>query len=182
MAVRASLLATGLALAVVACGGGQPPPREGAPPLTEVASTTLDGVVYTIRGARELDPNDPSDRVYLKGRTPPSDRRLLGVFLALCNAANAPVDTAEEMRLVRRSGPVGSRVSLEANRLAYEARELGDGECAPPGQTLPARVGPGLLVLFEVAEGVLDERALRLEIESAEGEEKGIPVELGNRR
>lgn len=167
-------------VALTASGCGTPPPSEDLP-LTRIASTTVDGVIYTINGARELDPSDPGERVYLEGRTPPSDSPLLGVFLVVCNATGGAVNTVEDLQLIGPSGPVGSRVSLKGNRVAYEARELSEGECAPAGQTLPARVGPGLLALFEVPEGILGERPLRLAIESARGEEGTLPVKLEKR-
>jgi hypothetical protein len=101
---RVLAAACGLVAAALLLAGCGPPPDQNAPDGTTV---TQDGVDYAVQTSRELNPDDPDDRVFLGGRRKGLDgpgTTLVGVFLQARNDASSTRNADAAPQLVTAFG------------------------------------------------------------------------------
>jgi hypothetical protein len=153
---RVLAAACGLVAAALLLAGCGPPPDRNAPDGTTV---TQDGVDYAVQTSRELNPDDPDDRVILGGRTKGLDgpgTTLVGVFLQARNDASSPRHADAAPQLVTAFGQTFKPLPLPAtDPFAYHGRLLAPGQEIPVPQSV-ARESPenGDIVVYRVPTGV----------------------------
>jgi hypothetical protein len=151
VAVACGLIAG--ALLVAGCG---PPPDRNAPDGTTV---TQDGVDYAVQTSRELNPDDPDDRVFLGGRSKGLDgpgTALVGVFLQARNDASSARRAVAAPELVSALGDTFEPFALPpTDAFAYRGRRLASGDEIPGPQSV-ARESPenGAILVYRVPAGV----------------------------
>jgi hypothetical protein len=152
---KAMLIAL-VAAALVAAGCG-PPPDRNAPDGTTVVQ---DGVWYSVQTSRELDPDDPDDRVFLGGhgaeRLDRPGVTLVGVFLQARNHASMPRRSVAAPQLVDAFGETYEPMRLPTdNTFAYRGVRLAPGQTIPITQSVPAEgLESGLILVYRVPVGV----------------------------
>lgn len=171
---RRLALAACLATVTTAFAGCAEQPATG--PRGPLSSVSVDGIVYTVRSARVLNPGDAEDRLFLDGRRPDPGRSFVGLFLVMCNDAPSPRRSSDDLRLVTPSGFTASRIENEDSPFAYEPRPLGPGQCAPRAISAPGRAADALLALFEVPQDAAARRPLDFGVESVDGSVRRVRV------
>lgn len=191
---RRALLAATALVALAGCGtddegtageraqGGTEAHREGL-------ALDLAGLQYNVFLTRQLNLALPEDRAYHDGEPERPGRALYGVFLQVCNPADADaaLEAASDFRIVDSQGTEFEPTPLPANNaFAYplpqeEGEELAGEVPVPaaanprqvePGACIPltgsvAHLGPtaGAMLLFDLPRENTENRPLELEIE-----------------
>lgn len=175
-AFLAPLLALALASALFACGEEETAPGvagESVVPEEAVEGEPLElgELSYNVQLTRFLNPDDVEDSGYLAGLPPPPEGTdYLGVFMVIENDGEETVPTAETYHIL-------DTLETEYEPLESEspyALEIGaplDPEAQFPVPDSTAATGPnqGVLLIFEVAEEIGENRPLVLEVSSTFG-------------
>jgi hypothetical protein len=144
------------AAALVAAGCG-PPADQNAPDGTAVVQ---DGIWYSVRTSRELDPGSPDDRAFLGGhgaeRLDRPGVTLVGVFLQAENHASSARRAVAAPQLVDAFGETYEPTRLSAaDTFGYRGGRLEPGEQIPVKQSVPAESPEaGLILVYRVPVGV----------------------------
>lgn len=150
-------LTTALLAATLLIAGCGPPPGRNAPDGTVISE---DGVFYAVQTSREMNPDDPDDRVFLGGGAAAArlDRpgiTLVGVFLQVRNGASGPRLPLAAPRIVDAFGKSYAAMRLPSgDAFAYRVRRLAPGD-EIPGSKSVARASPesGALLVYRVPTG-----------------------------
>jgi hypothetical protein len=163
LALAAVLVAAGL----VAMGCAE---EEGLD-VVEGEPVELGSVEYNVQITRFLNPTDPEDAAYLENqpKLPPGDA-WLAVFMTVENTGDEPAKVPDEFDIVDTRDNTYKSVERDNPFALVPGSEVGPGEEVPAPDT-PAASGPikGAMVLFQVPEGVTENRPLELEIPTSEG-------------
>jgi hypothetical protein len=145
-------------------------------PVGPLSSVTVDGIVYTVKSARVLNPGDPEDRIFLDGRRPAAGRTFVGLFLVMCNDASSLRRSSDDLRLSVEPGSTASRIEREGSPLSYEPQPLTPRECAPRPSSAPGRAAGALLALFDLPDGAAPRRPLDFGVEALDGSVRRVRV------
>ena len=166
-------------LAAVFAGCGSDSARKSAD--TEGVYLNIGGLKYQIEMSRYINPADVEDSEYLVGVpegsvTPAADETLFGVWIRVQNVSDQPHPGADTFEIhdtqeqVYRPIPIDTKI----NPFAYDSIDV------PPNTVLPlpssaAGQGPiqGLLLLFKLKTGSLQNRPLELRFSHGPGGETG---------
>jgi hypothetical protein len=146
----------GLIVAALLVAGCGPPPDQNAPDGTIV---TQDGVDYAVQTSRELNPDDPDDRVFLGEGSKGLDRpgtTLVGVFLQARNDDASPRRALAAPQIVTAFGETFEPLPLPpTDPFAYRGGRLTPGD-EIPGPRSVARESPedGDVLVYRVPTGV----------------------------
>jgi hypothetical protein len=137
----------------------------------------VDPFEYNVLFTRPLNRFDVEDREYLVGQPPPEPgETYIGVFIKVENIDDVPHAIPESFEIVDTAG--GRHESIESDSIyaLTKGAMLGPGDQRPEIDST-AQVGPigASLLLFKVADEVLELRPVELELE---GEEEQAAVEL----
>lgn len=162
-----ALLALTCGLAAGGCGaepGVDEPAREGL-------AIDVHGIEYNVFLTRELNLRITPDMAYYNGPEAIPGRALYGVFLESCNPEGKTQASTDEFVVEDNQGNEFEPLELEQeNAFAYQATELGEGDCQPAAGSVAAQ-GPsaGSMLLFDFPLESLENRPLELVIGSGEG-------------
>ncbi|MBJ7472707.1 MAG: hypothetical protein JHD16_15485 [Solirubrobacteraceae bacterium] len=184
-----ALLSLALVMPFAACGDGQEPTAEGH---TEAVYITTGGLRYQVQISRKLNPYDIEDRDYFVGVKDaagqvanPKDT-WFGVFLRVENISDEgdgkpqTFRAASEFKIEDNEGNHAEPTPLPAeNIFAYRPVPVAPGAQLPkPSSTaMQAPIG-GALLLFKVDQGILERRPTKLHIESADGSEAEVNLDI----
>jgi len=157
------------AVSVIAAGCGI---DENERSVKEGEAVELGDLRYNVQITRFLNPDDPEDVAYLQGEPDPAPgKAYLGVFMTIENAGDDAQDVPGDFRVVDTRDET---YEPKPNDSPYA---LKPGTSIPPDEQIPApgtpaAAGPiqGAMLLFEVDQGVTENRPLELEIPSASGD------------
>jgi hypothetical protein len=148
---------------------------------TEGIYVDVDHLKYQVQASKQLNALQTIDQDYLEG-VAEADRQLAADeewFLVLLRVENDdkdrdPIQTADTFQIVDSQGNVFRPVALdETNRFAYRPTTLAGGHVYPnPESTAGERPPYGAELLFKIKTSSLDNRPLRLVIESAISDQK----------
>ena len=159
-------------IGVAGCAEEQPMTN----PRKPLSSVSVNGIVYTVKSARVLDPGDPEDRIFLGGRRPAAGRTFVGLFLGMCNDAPSLRRSSEDLRLSGPSGATASRIEPGDGRYAYESVRLRPGQCVPEALSPAGRAVPGLVAVFDLPQDAAPRRPLDLGVEALDGSVRRVRV------
>ena len=165
---------------IAACGSGGAEEGAGGEEIEVVIegeAVEVDPFEYNVLFTRPLNRFDVEDREYLVGQPPPEPgETYIGVFVKVANIDDVPHALPESFEIVDTAD---RRLESIESRSIYA---LPKGAMLDPGDELPeidstAQVGPiqASMLLFKVADEVLELRPVELELE---GEEERAAVEL----
>jgi hypothetical protein len=166
--VAACVLSLVLAGTLAACGadhdalGVEEPAREGL-------AIDVGGLEYNVFITRELNLAITPDKDYYDGPPAKPGNNLFGVFVLVCNPSeDETLPSATDFKVADSQGAEFEPLELaEDNAFAYNARELGPGECIPEDGSV-AQQGPtaGSMLLFDFPLENTENRPLELEVTS----------------
>jgi hypothetical protein len=164
----ALLVALVLPLALSACGGDD----EASTEVVEGEPLELGDLSYNIQITRFLNPADSEDAEYLVGQPPlEPGTEYLGVFMVIENDSSEPQPSAESYvvrdTLENEYEPVESRSPYA---LEVGAEVPGDGQLPLPDTTAQTGPNQGSLLIFKVDDVVSENRPLKLDVDSPDGE------------
>jgi hypothetical protein len=168
-----SLLA--LLLAVSACGY-----ESTETDVVEGEPVELGGVHYNVIFSRYLNPNDSEDSAYLVGHPPaPSDSAYFGVFLEAQNDNDEARGLPDEFTVEDAAHQVFTSLPSESLYAFPLGGEIESEEQVPILDSTPQQ-GPieGSVVLFLLTDDVSESRPLVLKIDSPEGEDGEVTLDL----
>ncbi len=167
IATIVALAAAGLVLVggLSACG------EEAESEVIEGEPIEVAGLEYNVQITRFLNPDDTSDVEYLVGQPPaPPGTSYLGVFMVIENETDEPRPSAtnytvldtldEEFEIAESESPYALEVGADVPA---------DGQIPIPNSTAATGPNQGSLLIFPVADGVSENRPLKLEIETFDG-------------
>jgi hypothetical protein len=147
---------------------------------TEGVYLTVSGLTYQVQMSRYLNPGDVEDEEYLRGLPEgipaelPGDETWFGVWMRVKNYSDEPLTPTSGFTIVDTQENEFRPVPLDANQnpFVYEPFELQHAQVLPRPDTAAAS-GPiqGSLILFRLTTESLQNRPLKLEIESGGGAE-----------
>jgi hypothetical protein len=164
LAFAAALLLLGVAVA----GCGEEPTSE----VAEGEPLELGGLGYNVQITRFLNPDDTEDQEYLVGQPPlKPGNAYLGVFMVIENDTDDERTSASDYTVV---DTLDTEYKPNESESPYA---LDIGSPVPAHGSLPrvnttAQTGPnqGALLIFPVSDDVSDNRPLKLEIHTLEGD------------
>jgi hypothetical protein len=171
-------LALALALVVMAAGCGNDESKEA----DEGVPIKLGNLQINVSETRFLNPAQPDDANYLAGQQlpPPAGKAYLGVFLTVHNTSGDTVrlPTYTDTSIVDTTGAAYQAIPSSTAFAAHLGTDLGAHGDVPVPDTAAAN-GPtqGAIVLFLLAQGVTENRPLKLEIQY-EGETGDITLDI----
>lgn len=143
----------------------------------------LNHLYYQVQLSRLLNPKDVEDSYYVLDQpTPAPGETYFGVFMRVDNEEHptrvVPIDI-DKMKIKNAGGDEFEPIKVKGAGWAYEPAPLGKGAVLPIPDT-PAYVGPirGGLILFRMPFSALDNRPLKLEIDSPDGEVGEILIDV----
>ena len=142
----------------------------------------LGDLKFTVQETRFLNPSQPDDKEYHEGQQlpTPAGKSYLGVFLTIHNSGDDPVrvPTNDDMSVVDTTGAAYASIPSHTDFAAPLGSTLASGADIPAPGTAAAN-GPtqGAIVLFQLPEGISENRPLKLEIDSA-GETGEITLDI----
>ena len=159
-----------LAGALSACG------EEETTEVAEGEPLEMGGLAYNIQITRFLNPDDNEDAEYLVGQPPPPPgKEYLGVFLVIENDGDEPLPSASGYTVIDTIDAEYEFVESESPyALDVGAEVPAEGQLPLPDTTAATGPNQGSLLIFEVDDGVSDNRPLELEIETSDGTGKVI--------
>jgi hypothetical protein len=155
-----------LSVAVSGCG------EEATAEVAEGEPLELAGLKYNVQITRFLNPDDAEDQEYLVGQPPlKPGNAYLGVFMVISNDSDEERPSASDFTVV---DTLDTEYKPNESESPY-ALDLGTS--VPAHGSVPlvnttAQTGPnhGSLLIFPVSDDVSDNRPLRLEIHTFEGD------------
>ncbi len=184
-----ALLSLALVMPFAACGEGNDPTAEGH---TEAVYVTTGGLRYQVQMSRKLNPYDVEDRDYLVGIKDAAGEvanpvdTWFGVFIRVENITNKndakpqTISSATEFKLMDNEGNEAEPIELPAeNIFGYRAQPIIPGGQLPKASST-AMQSPisGSLILFKVDQAILERRPTKLHIESADGSEAEVTLDI----
>jgi hypothetical protein len=162
-----------LAIAVGACGISTDEAAGPAEVGDELAQVDLDGLRYTVRVSRTLNPQLSEDQAYLRGlpdgfAKPGPQQLYFAVFLAVHNPTDVTIDATPRLTISDAQGHVYRRIPLTRNNAwAYQPGRLGPGQRIPAPSSV-AQEGPahGALALYKINVSAYQDRPLELVLHS----------------
>jgi hypothetical protein len=143
----------------------------------------IDHLFYQVQMSRILNNKDTEDSYYVIGQpTPAPGDTYFGVFMRVDNEnfehRVLPIGT-DKMKIITASGDEFEPLTVKGAGWGYEPAPIGKGAMLPIPNT-PAFVGPirGGLILFRIPQADLDNRPLKLEIESTDGKKGEIVLDV----
>lgn len=182
MKLRRLLLPIAAAAAVTglsACGDDGPQKTAES----EGTSVTIGKLEYQVQISRQLNPTDVEDKDYLVGipavqQGLKKDEVWFGVFLRVKNPSDKDLETAEDFVL---EDTIDEKFfPIETSSLVgYKPTTLTPGDRFPHANETAA-YGPtqGKMLLFKLTNATLDNRPLELKIESPDGDEGEIRIDV----
>ena len=154
-----------LAGALSACGAEEESEAAEGEPI-EVA-----GLAYNVQITRFLNPDDNEDAGYLVGQPPaPPGKGYLGVFLVIENDGDEPLASADNYTVIDTIDAEYDYVESESPyALDVGAEVPAEGQLPLPDTTAATGPNQGSLLIFQVDDGVGDNRPLTLEVETSDG-------------
>jgi hypothetical protein len=137
----------------------------------------VDPFEYNVLFTRPLNRFDVEDREYLVGQPPPKPgETYIGVFIKVKNIDDVPHAVPESFEIVDTADMRHESIESESIYALAKGAKLDPGEQFPQIDST-AQVGPiqASMLLFKVADEVLELRPVELELE---GEEERAAVEL----
>jgi hypothetical protein len=166
LAVALALLAGVLS----ACG------EEAESEVVEGEPIELGDLEYNVQITRFLNPDDTEDSEYLLGQPPPSPgTEYLGVFMVIENETEEAIASASDYIVIDTLDAEYEPVESESPyALDVGADVPAEGQLPLPGTTAATGPNQGSLLIFEVDDGVSENRPLELEIVAPDGTGKVI--------
>jgi hypothetical protein len=168
VAIACALAALSIPLAFAACGEEEEPETE----VVEGEPLELGELHYNIQITRFLNPADNEDTEYLAGLgDPPPGAGYLGVFLVIENESEEPQEAADSY-VVRDTQHDEFEPVVSESPYALEIGAEVPGEDQLPLPDTTAQTGPnqGALLIFLITDEASENRPLKLEIESDDGD------------
>jgi hypothetical protein len=164
-ALMLALCLAALALVVAGCGA------EEEESVVEGEPAEVGELAYNVQITRFLNPDDAEDGEYLVGQPPaPKGRLYLGVFLVIENETDEPRPSATDYTVVDTIENEYEVLDSESPYALDVGAEVPAEEQLPLPDTTPyAGFNKGSLLIFEVDEGVSENRPLRLHIDGFDG-------------
>jgi hypothetical protein len=176
--VRTALLATVLAVSLVAAGCGN---KEDQVTEAKTEGIWIDAgpLDYHIQGSRVLEPGLVPDVSYLKGlpegSTQPTGKEVwFAVFLRIENRTEKAAPTAKDFEIVDTQGTSFTPYGLDTNvnPFAYKPTTLGPDKVIPvPDSAQEFDSVSGAMLLFKIPLSSYQNRPLAFKIHSADGAE-----------
>jgi hypothetical protein len=162
------LLLAAFAAVIAGCGGPEAVESEGI----EGEPVGVSDLEYNVQMTRFLNPDDNEDAEYLVGEpAPPSGKLYLGVFLVIENDTDEPVSSANDYTVTDTLENEYELIESESPYALEVGADVPANEQLPLPDTTPyAGFNKGSLLIFEVDDNVGENRPLRLEIRSIDGE------------
>jgi hypothetical protein len=159
-------LAAALALVAAGCGADS---EESS--VVEGEPAEVGELSYNVQITRFLNPDDAEDAEYLVGQPPaPEGKLYLGVFLVIENDGDEPRPSATNYTVVDTLENEYETIDSESSyALDVGAEVPADNQLPLPDTTPYAGFNKGSLLIFEVDEGVSENRPLRLQIDGFDG-------------
>ena len=184
-----ALLSLALVLPFAACGDGNDPRAEGE---TEAVYVTTGGLRYQVQMSRKLNPYDVEDKDYLVGIKDPAGQvsnplqTWFGVFIRVENITDKGDAKPQNIISARKffiSDNEGNRtepiVLPPDNIFGYHPAVVAPGSHLPLASSI-AMQSPiaGSLILFKINQTDLERRPARLHIESEDGTEAEVTLDI----
>lgn len=184
-----ALFALVLVVPFAACGEGNDPVAFGK---TESIYVTTGGLRYQVQASRKLNPYDVEDKDYLVGVPKAAEQvanakyAWYGVFVRAENRSDKgdgpkqTITSAPSFKLEDNQGDSALPTVLPADNVyGYHATDIEAGGQLPLKSSTAAS-GPmgGSLILFKVEQVLLERRPVQLVIQSADGKEARIDLDV----
>lgn len=167
-ALLSLLLLAAFAVAIGGCGGPEAVESEGI----EGEPVGVSDLEYNVQMTRFLNPDDNEDAEYLVGEPePPPGKLYLGVFLVIENDTDEAISSANDYTVTDTLENEYELIESESPYALEIGADVPANEQLPLPDTTPyAGFNKGSLLIFEVDDNVGENRPLRLEIRSIDGE------------